>query len=425
MEAKERMRHTGNGETDRDRRGDRPAGRSAALAAAVVTGLFWGCGDSITGPGSGGIVFSEQIPLGTLQTEIDQGARRVEIKLLRGTLVAREVELEEAEERADREEVKSRVTAIDGGAGMLTLELGDLVVTFDAATEFRLEGGAGIDLAGFVSRIETSLAGGDFPAVEAKRPPAAEPQAPDDPTFLATRIEIDDEADEPEIEINIDGDNLVASASPPPDAILTVLGLPIEIRASDGTTELERERDRDDDETEFEGIVSSVDEAAGTATLADGTIIRIVQATEIEREGDDDNLTSLGAVAAALAQGALVEAEGEGVVESADPRTIVAKEVEFEIEDDSDDIPGNVEFESDVVSVDEVAGSVVLANGTVVRIDAGTRIDGGSGEDPGSLAEVAAAIAGGERVVAEGEGIVESTSPRVILAKEIEFEIDD
>lgn len=407
------------------RRGGPTRGPWIALAGIALTGAM-ACGDSMTGPGDGTIRFSEQISLETLQTEVDQGARRVEIKLLRGTLIAREVELEEAEERADREEVKSRVTAIDGGAGTLTLALGGLVVTFDASTEFRLEGGAGIDLAGFVSRVDGDLAGGGSPSVEAKRTPAAVPQAPEDPTFFATRIEIDDEADEPEIEIDIDGDNLVANASPPPDAILTVLGLPIEIRASDGTTELERERDRDDDETEFEGIVSSVDEAAGTATLADGTIIRIVQGTEIEREGDDDNLASLGAVAAALAQGALVEAEGDGFVESTDPRTIVAKEVEFEIEDDSDDIPGNVDFESDVVSVDEGAGSVTLANGTVVRIDAGTRIDDDDdGDRLGSLAEVAAAIGQGERVVADGEGIVESTSPRVILAKEIEFELED
>ena len=91
-------------------------------------------------------------------------------------------------------------------------------------------------------------------------------------------------------------------------------------------------------EREFEGIVLSVDVTAGTVTLKDGTIIRIVAGTEIDAEpGDDDHLPSLAAVQSALAAGNIVEAEGEGLVKSTDTLTIDAIEIEFKVDAQEED----------------------------------------------------------------------------------------
>lgn len=321
------------------------ARRTPVLLAGALAFAAAACGDSTTGPGGQtASLFSDEISLETFEETVNAEPQRVEIELLPGTLTAREVEIEEPEERFDREEIESRVVAIDPGAGTLTLQLGDLIIDFDQTTEFRRDSGDDLDFDTFVARIEEALAAGRKPPVEAKRPAPAEPQAPDDPTFFATRLELDNESDEPEIEINIDGDNLILNDTPPPDAILRVLGLSIEIRASEGITELEEEADREDQEVEFEGLVESVDVGAGTVLLTDGSVIVIVDETELEGddgdddgEDDEDELGSLDEVAAALEQGLPVEADGEGVVESVDPRTIVAKEIEFEIEDDDDD----------------------------------------------------------------------------------------
>ena len=111
----------------------------------------------------------------------------------------------------------------------------------------------------------------------------------------------------------------------------------------DGTrtaTEVEFEvEDEDDDDdvedidiVEFEGAVESADAVAGTFTILDGPTVRIVDGTDIKDDPDDDHLASLDAVLGAIGGGATVTAKGKGVVEFADPLTIVAAEVEFEVE---------------------------------------------------------------------------------------------
>lgn len=425
------MRRDDRNEPRPRRRGPSLLGTLAGLTAIVAVG----CSDDALGPGDDGtgVRFSEEIRFPTFQDEISTQRARVEIKLIRGTLTAREVEIEEPEDMADREEVESRVTAIQaaGGAGTLTLALGGLQIDFDAATEFRREDDRNLSFDAFVTAVQDALAAGRNPPIEAKRNPAAEPQAPDDPTFFATRLELDDEADEPEIEINVDADNLIGNDAPPPDAFLRVLGLDIEIRASGGVTELERERDDDFEKAEFEGVVSTVDVAAGTATLTNGTAIRLIGETEIDSDGgDEDELASLEEVEVALAAGLIVEAEGEGDVESTDPLTIVAKEVEFEVEDDADDVPDDVEFEGLVALVDVAGGIVTLSSGTIVQVVAATEIEGeddddDDGEELGSLEEVEAALGQGLSVEAEGEGDLVAMDPRTIVAAEIEFEIED
>jgi hypothetical protein len=393
----------------------------AALALAA-------CSDSPTTP-LGGLQLSRDLTLAELGGALDSGAARVEIKLIPGTLIAREIELERPEEMRDEESVRARVTGIaaSGGNGTLTMEIGGLEVGFDAATRLRgTDGDLSFDA--FVAAIEAALAAGGQPFVRAKRPPAAEPQAPDDPTFLATDIRIRDEVDEPRLELNVDLDNLRLNDTPPPDAFGLVLGLAIEIRVSTGETEIEGDVD-DRDEDDFEGRVQSVDVGAGSMTLVDGTVILVVADTRIEHGdddgGDDDHLGSLEALAAALAAGLPVEAEGEGSVQSTNPLTIVARELEMEVEneDDDEDEEDNAqgaEFEATVTMVDVAAGAVTLAGGRVVLVTGATVIENDG--DLLTLQAAADAVAAGRPVRAEGRGTNQAAG---FVAANIKFEVDD
>lgn len=320
-------------------RGLRGNGPGRAVALAVVAGTLAACDGGPTGPGAGGdVAFSRQITTGELEESLGTEPRRVEIEVSPDGLVAREVELEEREDLGEEEKVESPVTAVEagGGAGTLTLALGDLRIGFDGATRFEVEGDDGeedVSLEQFVERLEAALAEGRQPFVEAERNPPADPQAPDDATFLARKLELEDPDDDRKIEMNVDGDNLELNDAPPPEAWITVLGLRIEIR--EGVTELTEKEERPEEDAEFEALVASVDVGAGTFTLDDGTVVRVVSGTRIEEGDDEDELGSLQEVADALSAGEPVEAEGEGIVESLEPRTVVASEVEFEIEDDA------------------------------------------------------------------------------------------
>jgi hypothetical protein len=183
-----------------------------------------------------------------------------------------------------------------------------------------------------------------------------------------------------------------------------------------------------------------VDANAGTVTLASGTIVLITEDTRIEQHGDDgcddgdhgddgnsgddDKLGSLAEVAAALAAGLPVEAEGEGSVQSDDPLTIVAREIEFEVEDENDDEDDDdgqgAEFEASVTAVDVAGGAVTLAGGRVVLVTASTVIDGEG--DLLTLQAVSDAVAAGRPVRAEGRGTTEAAG---FVASRIEFEVDD
>lgn len=417
-------------------RNRRPAAAPATLAALLLA--LAACDDSgqLNGPGANGDAqFSQEISLPELEGTVSDGPSRWEIKLLPGTLTAREVEVERPEKLADREEIESRITGISvvGGDGTLDLAIDALQVQFNTSTRFKSESGD-ITFDEFVNRVQAALAAGGEPAVEAKREAPAEPQDPDDPTFLATQLELDDEAGEPKIEMNVDSDNLELNdnaGATDPDGWVTVLNLRIELRVSEGITKLEEETSDASGSTEFEGIVASVqlDDAAGSTgsvTLSDGTIVLVVSGTEIDdgsNDGDDDDehLTSLQEVQAALDAGLIVEADGKGVLESMDPRTITAIEVEFEIEDDADDIPGPVEFEDNVTSVDLAAGTVTLAGGTVVRVTDGIIDPEG---DLLTLQAVSDAVNAGQPVRAEGHATVESVGPPAVLdALDVKFEL--
>ncbi len=397
---------------------------SKSIAALGMAVLFAACSsDSVTGPGAGDglpTAFSRAITLTELDSILAGGPARVEIKLINGSLVAREVEVKEREDMSDKEEIESRITAIDA-AGNVTLALGGLVVGFDAGTQFEAEDGEHLTMQEFVTRVQDALAAGENPPVEAKRNPADAPQDPGDATFLATKLELDDEADEDEIEINVDGDNYANSTTQPPDAFLTVLGLAIELDVSGGVTEIESEIEDDRDETEFEGLVKSV--SGSSFTLTDGTVVNIVDDTEIEQSDDHDELGSLAEVEQALAAGFVVEAEGEGVVIGSNPLTISASEVEFEIEDEDDDLPGALEFEDRVASVDVAGRTLTLANGKIVQVAADQLID--TSGDLLTLQAASDAVDAGNNVKAEGHAeLVDAGPPMTLNALDIKIEDD-
>src|SRR5881397_2028674 len=323
----------------------------ARFAAALVLLVVAACDHSPSGPGSNSIQFSRTISLPDAQSLLQSGPTRVEVRVIPGMLVARRVEIETSEELARPEEIRSRISAISAttDAGTVTLALGGLQVGFNSSTRFQpddgdgdghaapmSEGGdGGTTLADFVAGVQADLAAGRHPAVKARRTPPATPQAPGDATFLATELRRDQDNEHSRISLNVTGANLVTSPTPPPDAVLKVLGTSIELRVSDGTTRLQAQNPEVEGERDFEGMVRSVDQTANTVTHADGTVIHIVSGTEVDaREGDDDeHLTSLAEVQAALAASRVVKAEGEGLVTAASPLTLDAVKIEFEAEE--------------------------------------------------------------------------------------------
>lgn len=412
--------------------------RFLSLACALAVAAVAACDDGVTGPDTGPAgtsdrSFSRDVTSSEMEEALASGTRRVEIELASDGLVARRVELERREETSDDEEIESPVEAVEasGGSGTIVLELGGLRIDFDDGTELEARDDGRLTVQQFVDRIETALAEGRRPSVEVKRRPAAEAQAPDDASFVPREIQLQSPDDDREIEINVDADNVESVASPPPQAILRVLGLEIEVR--EGVTEI-RERLEPDGEgdVDFEGLVASADPGGGTVTLLDGTRVRVVEGTEIDADdGDPEELASVQEVADALAEDRTVVAEGEGVLEGTSPRTITAVEAEFEIDDEAEagddadddgpDAPGSFEFEDSVVGADPGAGTFTLEGGAEVRIDGDTRIDPEG--DLLDLEAVADAVEDGRPVRAEGDAVEESGG--VWRALEVKFEVDD
>lgn len=334
--------------------------RTAPTPALLLALLVIAACDSSTDPhpGTVPVSFSREITLPDLHDQLSTGTARVQVRVIPGGLVAREVEIQGSDELARREQVRGRITAITATAdqGSVTVELGGLQIGFTSSTRFRPEDGDGshvsgssgddgsggdgsggdMSLADFVARVQAELAAGGHPAVKARRDAPAQPQAPDDASFTASELELDHEADHPVIDLNVSAANLMTNQTPPPDGWLKVLGLMIELRVTEGMTRLEAELPDVEDEREFEGAVQSVDVGAGTVTLEGGTVVKIVAGTEIEPKegGDDEHLASLADVQAALAAGTPVQAEGEAMVESSSPLTLIAIKIEFEADHD-------------------------------------------------------------------------------------------
>jgi hypothetical protein len=307
-----------------------------------VTLAVAACDQTSTNPGSNSIQFSRSISIPDAQSLLQTGPTRVEVRVIPGTLTARRVELEESDEMSRPEVIRSRVTAVTAGTdtATFTLELGGLQIAANGSTSIRHRDGddhasqSAVTLADVVALVQAEIAAGHNPTLTASRQPPSAPQAPDDGSFLAAELRLDEGNSHSVIKLNIAAANLVANPTPPPDGFLKLLGLSLELRLSDGTTRLKQENPELEGVREFEGLVQSVDLTAQSVTLTDGTIIRIVAGTEFEtREGDeDDHLTSLAAVQDALTARKTVEAEGRGLVDSTSPLTLDAIRIEFEVE---------------------------------------------------------------------------------------------
>ncbi|HSA55663.1 MAG TPA: hypothetical protein VLE53_08150 [Gemmatimonadaceae bacterium] len=297
---------------------------TACVALAVAT-VGPACSDS-TGPGApAGPQFGSSLSLAEFQAQLT-GAPRLEIKLLPGGLVAREVDVEpnDAEER-----IASRVTAIDVSARTMTLELGGLVVSYVATTRFRTPASSSVSRTTWETAVATALSGGAHPPVEARRNPGAVPQAPDDASFIAADLRLGEDVQEPGIEMYVGAANYEEVANPPPLAVLRVLDLPIQITAATRLIAVVPPGGAPAGNVEFEARIASVDASAGTMTLVGGTVIQAAGAT-FDPTGD---LVTLASVAAAVSAGKVVRVEGRGVVQSAGPpATITATELRVEVD---------------------------------------------------------------------------------------------
>ena len=404
---------------------DSPLQRVLAVASAVALSFAVSACDDSAGIGpnlfSDVVEFTEDISVSDLRNMIDTGTVRVEIRFGPDNLMAHQVEVQESESPDEPEAIQSRIVnmSVTDERSILVLELGDLEVGFNSETQFRSSGGHNMAFEQFVGHVREALASNEPLGVRAKRRPPDVPQDPNDAEFLADELRIQIQAEEHEIEINIDADNLRLNDSPPPDLWITVLAREIEVRASEGLTQLEHER-TDLVHADFEGIVQSVDLDLRELTLADETVIRLVDGTEIKHvDGDRRLLADLSAVAEALEIGHVVFAAGEGVIQSEAPLTIVASRIVFELELSIED------FEGVVQTVNRDSRTVTLANGIVVRIDDETNLPSGEGDRHvlGTLEAVEEALDSNKRVYAFGEGLVETEEPLTILAFHAVFKL--
>jgi hypothetical protein len=282
----------------------------ATVATVLATASLAGCASDPVGPAPPSTLTSV-LNLSQFDSALGAGVTRLEIKVLPGGVEAREVEVgpDDAEEK-----IVSQATAIDPVAGTVTLALGGFMVRYGTGTRLRTPTDSRVSRTSWETEVVNALNAGGRPWIEARRnrPPA--PQDPTDASFTAVDLRIGSGADEPVVEVYVDGDNFETVATPPPNAILRVLNLPIEI--TDNTAlRLRHGGTTPSGAVEFEGGVTAVDMAGGTLTLAGGIIVH-GGGVGFDPLGD---LFSLGATADALAAGQAVRAEGRGTVTSAGP----------------------------------------------------------------------------------------------------------
>ena len=299
---------------------------------------------------------SRPITFDEFQRIVLAGAVRVEVELLpsstNGVAIAAEVEIEQ-EEAGEDEEIESRAQRFDNLVVSDTECRGTLIlapnfaVSFEAAaTDFEAEGDIALTCRAFVTRVQDALAAGENPEVEAERDPLAAPQAPDDSAFAAAELEIEGPRFGPEVELDVDADNLqpcstVASAPAGCLAVLRVLNVPIVLQEDVTEFAAEVELELEDEDVDREGTVkagSVIVNADGTGSfvLVSGTrefVVSVGGRTEIDQNSgsDDERLESLAALRDALEQGAVVEVRARGVTAQGDPSMLLADEVRLRV----------------------------------------------------------------------------------------------
>ncbi len=390
--------------------------KTAVLGTAML--LFVGCETPVSDQGlDAPLQLLDNITVTEFQLQLGSGAVRVEITVDPERPLARRIEIEPAEALAEEEEITSKVIGLDFDdvGGHLTLALGDLRVGFTDATRFELSNGEGVSIDAFVAGVSVALAEGFEPPIQAERDPGDAVQDPDDPTFDADRIRLLFEHHRPQIEITIDADNLRRNDAPPPDGWLTVLGLALEIRVSEGLTEIGREHP-ELEKQEFEGVVTSVNLETASFTLENGTVVHLVNESDFEHGDAMPRFERLEIVAQAIEAGLTVVAHGVGAVRSHDPLVLVALKLRFAVRS-----PGLTEFRGSVASVSVEDLAFKMEDGTLVRLLDITHVGGEGGNPEQALARVQAALEEGKEVHVNGVGIEVEDEPRVIVALKLEF----
>jgi hypothetical protein len=364
--------------------------------------------------------FVQTMDVQSFQALVVESNAQVEVKLLPGGLTASELSVSPSG-TSDDERIQSRALTIEAAAGVgsVRIMLGDLEISFDQSTRFWF-GDDEVDFETFFAEVDGAIGAGFEPAIVAERPVPSGAQAPDDASFLARDIAVAGDG-RARLRVEIDADNLQWTTDPvegEPDGLLNVLGISIQLRVSDGTTELES-NDHDYEEVEeFEGHVAAVQLDALSFTLTDGTTVRLVDRTEIDDHGDRF-ITTLTAVGVALEEGREVVAWGKGAIESDDPLTLIAIKVAFKaLEEERPEVE---DFEGLVTSADAAAGSFLLGDGVVVRIVDRTEVIAYDDNSPATLTAVEDALANGRDVVAWGVGEVESEDPLVLEGLRVVF----
>jgi hypothetical protein len=205
-----------------------PARTITAVAAILTITAISACSSDLTIPSDPGS--SSRSAVTMIDSTLNRASGRIEIELFPGEMIAREVHVEVED---DEEKLVSNVTAIDPEQGTITLELGGLTVAYGAGTRFRTEAESHESRTAWEVAVRVELAAGRRPLIEARRNPPASPQAPDDASFTATDLRLENDTDEPKIEIYVDDDNL-ESVSGSSLAVLRVLGLTIEVNDRTG-----------------------------------------------------------------------------------------------------------------------------------------------------------------------------------------------
>ena len=402
-----------------------------ALMAALVCG-YAACERSpVTGPidtFANDTEFFAPITFSEMQDNArSSGSLRVEIDLLPGSLVAGGVTIQFTD--GDHAEViDSRITgvSVNGSEGSMTVALGGLIVGFNGETKFLDREGKEMTQDAFVAEVTQARSAAAEPTVRASRAAPTTLQAPDDPTFVAGEIRLNPtDEDESTLILNIGLANLLLNDAPPPDAWIHALNLMMELRVSDGITKIDIEKP-EFDKIEFEGVVESVDLVGRSVTLVGGTIVRLVDHTQIRfEEGHDNHLPSLEAVAKAIENERTVVTYGVGVLEREQPRTIVAIKIAFLVRP----LPTE-RFNGRVLRVNLDARTLILNENLVIRVDENTKIrlpdNSADLTHLGSLEAVARALEAGKIVVAAGYGVVESASDAgtQILATVLVLEVE-
>jgi len=368
------------------------------------------------------IQFSEDMSVSKTSDVMSSKSARVNVMLVDGEgLVAGQVVFEWPNLQMDDEVVRSAIIAMDEEAETITLAAGDMVIDFSAAEEFLESNESALTREAFIEAVRTALDNDEEPGVHVQRPAPGTPQDPEDATFMASSLRLD-EVDANVLELNVDRDNLARNDAPPPAGWLTVLGLAIELRVTEGITQIRVERP-DLDVRRFSGTVTGVDLDARTFTIDDGTVIEVRDRTRLAPYfwAGHRRLRTLESVQDAIDAGFDVSARGRGVVTSESPLTLVAIHVRFRL-----DRVHFEKFRGEVTAVDVEASTVTLADETVVQFTDHSVIFIERGKPrKGSLEGVAEALEAGQAVTVKGFGFSNGADGSPIYAVFAWFMVSD